>query len=267
MTVCPPSSASGWSAGWWAFVALMFAAQLGLIFWLSDPEPLRTRTPYPAPTLELAENAPEEWLRLSDPTLFALPRVESFSGAAWLRITPRRMPFFEYYEEPRWLAPTAASLVKGLAAADAPTVSRDWQVPVFTPAAALPELTRAPLTGGSQVRVEGELAGRRLLTPMELPPWPAPAPAPNELELVAPSKTQVVVDSRGIPLSAVLLQKSGLKAADDLALQRSLAARFEPLPGATAEEGPAVDPAARVRALTWGQLIFEWETVAPTNAP
>jgi hypothetical protein len=66
---------------WWVVIALVFGAQLGLIFWLSERTPARPRPPAAAPALRLLTGpASVEWLALNDPTLFALPHLLNFSG-------------------------------------------------------------------------------------------------------------------------------------------------------------------------------------------
>ncbi len=123
MSAAVPAQPRPWSVGWWTFVASIFTLQLAIIFWLSDPKPMRVRQPNPAPMLELTPGGSEEWLRLMDPTLFALPHVESFSGPAWLKIEARRVPFFEWNEEPAWLQLSATSLVAGISQRTIPEIS------------------------------------------------------------------------------------------------------------------------------------------------
>src|SRR5207245_2116254 len=70
------------------------------------------------------------------------------------------------------------------------------------------------------------------------------------------------VNAAGEPVSPpLLLSGSGSMAADEHALKRARAARFEPL----GLGGPrrANNPLGQ---LTWGELIFEWQTVPATNA-
>ena len=88
---------------WWSFVTLTFSVQLGLIFWLSDRSPALPRQPVISPALQLAGNASAELLSLHDPTLFALPHRQGFSGLAWLRIPPPQFRSFDWSDEPRWL--------------------------------------------------------------------------------------------------------------------------------------------------------------------
>src|SRR5438132_740951 len=88
---------------WWLLLALVFGMQVGLIFWLSDHSPPRQRAPARAPGIFLAGNASSDRFALDDPTLFALPHREGFSGPAWLNTAPQKSPSFDWSEAPRWL--------------------------------------------------------------------------------------------------------------------------------------------------------------------
>jgi TonB family protein len=108
----------------------------------------------------------------------------------------------------------------------------------------------------SVVQIEGDLAGRSLLS---LPPLPIQ----QHNDILTNSIVQAGVNPSGYPESARLLSGSGSKKADQAALAMAKAARFAPLPGLLA-------PGAVDRAdLTWGKLIFQWFTVewAQTNKP
>src|SRR5262249_42895024 len=70
----------------WVAVALVFAAQVGLLFWLGNPPATpRVRLPDP-PVVHAIPSGSEELLALQDPTLFVLPHRDNFSGEAWLKI-------------------------------------------------------------------------------------------------------------------------------------------------------------------------------------
>jgi TonB family protein len=245
---------------WWIFVALVFGVQLGLIFWLSDKSAARPRAPGSVPSLRLAGNAAADLLALSDPTLFALPHRQGFSGLAWLRIWQPEPRFFDWSEGPRWLELSVQRLG---AAFDRSSETADFNPPA-SPARPEPELTIAevdPLPSApahSRLRLEGGLVGRRLITPIELQPEP-------HTDLLTDSVVQIVVNSAGRLTSVpVLLSRSGSKDADDHALRIARTARFD----AIISEGPGkvTNPMAD---LTWGRMIFEWHTVPvpPTNSP
>jgi len=71
----------------------------------------------------------------------------------------------------------------------------------------------------------------------------------------------VLVDARGNTVSRALLSGSGLVEADRRALELARTARFAP-----AESG-APGRLNQHEQLTLGALIFEWQTLPPTNAP
>jgi len=238
---------------WWLLFGLIFAGQVGLIFWLSDTAPNLVRAPAPAPRLRLAGNAPAELLVLNDPTLFALPHWEGFSGPAWLKIPPRETPPSDWSEPPRWLALPVAEL--------GATFNRFIQTnhPASAPplAQAEPDLMLpnpvAPVLASeaSTCRVEGPLAQRRLLSKFDLPAW-------KRADILTNSIVQLVVDAEGKPVSVALLSSSGFPEADSRALALARSARFESRYG----NGPErmANPLAQ---LSWGEMIFEWHTLAP----
>src|SRR5437764_1020330 len=108
-SVCDQPQA--WRPGrWWLFIALVFGGQLALIFWLGDYSPIRPRPPAAAPVFHVAGRIPGELLALDDPTLFALPHRQSFSGAAWLRIPSLKFRSFDWSEPTNWLSLPALEL-------------------------------------------------------------------------------------------------------------------------------------------------------------
>jgi TonB family protein len=245
---------------WWTLVALAFSIQLGLIFWLSDRSPVPPHRPAIFPALRLAGNAAAELLALNDPTLFALPHRQGFSGLAWLGIP--RPPFrsFEWSEEPCWLQFSVQP--PGVAfnpVAEIDNLSLRSTLARPEPEPTLPE--SLPLAAGptqSTLRVEGDLAGRKLIQPIALPSWPYK-------DILTNSVVQVVVDSEGRPVSVpVLLSSSGYNEADKHALQQTKTARFE----SVSHDGPGTTPDLLAQ-LSWGKLVFVWHTLPmpPTNAP
>jgi hypothetical protein len=238
---------------WLMLIALVFVAHVALIFAFGERKPATPRTVTNLPELKLATSS-AEWLALNDPTLFAQPNLAGFAGPAWLE--PPHVEFHrqEWTEQPRPLSLPVTEL--------GGTFSQFMQTNRFvasqfelkpptkfiTPVALVePDLAKA-----STLRVEGDLARRRLLTPMNLPSWPY-------ADVIAPSKVQVLVNEAGNVVSAILLPSdnslealSHYDTADHRALELARASRFAPSPG-----------------LTIGRFIFDWHTVAPpvTNAP
>ncbi len=250
----------GWSQRrWWCGIALVFIVQVGFICWFDDKSPLHPRLPAAAPSFRLAGNAYDELLALSDPTLFALPHQQGFSGPAWIKIAPLAFRPFDWSEPTQWLQLPLRKLGQAF--------DRFIQTNNFdslqASAISQPEL-RPPeplqLTAARQhsaLRVEGDLAQRRLLAPLELPSWPHP-------DILANSVAQLLVNADGEPVSVTLLSGCGLGQADQYALEQARAARFQSLAGS----GPQrlASPTAH---LAWGTMIFEWNTlpITTTNAP
>jgi TonB family protein len=240
---------------WWLAVAIIFAGQIGAIFWLGGRGSIVPRAPGAAPVLRLAGANAAELLRLEDPTLFARPHWEVFSGRAWLNVgTSQPPPEVDWPEAPRWLGLATGELG---AAFDNFSQTNKIELPSLLPRTK-PELTMPPevplvfASEHSSCRVTGDLAGRRLLTALE-------PPTIEHTDILKDSVVQLVVDADGRPLSVTLLASSGLTAADTNALALARGARFEPLYGS----GP--ERRSELLALTWGQMIFEW-AVSPLRS-
>ncbi len=244
-------SSRGWTRRrWWSVVILVFTVQLSFIAWLGQRTPILPRPAAPAPMLQLAGRSGAELVALTDPTLFVLPHQEGFSGEAWLRATNQEYRPFVWDEPLNWLQPPAEQLgitfeqfVRTNAFPSLPSTPRLEPELAFAPPAAPIEAAQ------SIVRLAGELRGRQLLNPPELPSWPA-------ADLLTNSIVQILLGPEGRPRSYTLLVSSGLKEADLYALAQARAARFQSL--ASSDLAPGTSPLA---GLIWGQLIFEWQTV------
>jgi hypothetical protein len=244
----PKPSGLGWPLSrWLMFIALVCAAHVVLLYMFGARKQMVPRTATDAPTLRLA-NGSDELLALNDPTLFALPHSRDFVMATWSQAPVTNPPSFHLSEAPRWLPLSADGLmtvfnrfmqtnrVAGFELQLKPPVRLSTPVQPIEPA--LPQV--------STNRVEGDLAQRRLLTPMDLPSLPY-------ADVLPPSTVQVLVDAAGNVVSAVLLlpdnalEIAGRPAIGDtnaLAIARAL--RFAPAP-----------------RLTLGRMIFTWHTVPP----
>lgn len=244
---------------WWSIVAVVFVAQVAAIYWLGERHPPRPEPHPPGPSLEFARPSLREWIALEDPSLFALPRPQSFSGLAWLTPTNPPPPSFDWSDAPEWLPLDLPQL--GL------SLNRFLQTNTFganplpirpNPVLTLPALASPfSLREKSQLSLAGELAGRPLLNPVELP-------SPMAADLLTNSVVRVIVDADGRPTSATLLGSCGQHAADLLALQQAWHSKFSPLPLLPPESGVEGPP-----ALQLGLMIFEWHTLPlpPTNSP
>jgi hypothetical protein len=245
---------------WWGMVAAVFALQLGLIFWLGDRKPIQPRAPSPAPQVRMAASASEPLLAMTDPTLFALPHWQGFSGSAWLEVPTPTSPEFVWSEAPQWLPLAAGQIGAAFRQFVATNLSNPLQaVALFEPGLRLPQLGPAGADPGlpapvSSVQLTGELAGRKLATSLELRSWASP-------ELLTNTVLQLLVDAEGKPISITLMSGCGLAEADQNAVQQARALRFAP-----SRPGQVEAPADPLSDLSWGELIFEWRTV-PANAP
>jgi len=250
-----PADSLAWSPRKLATVIVIAVlVQLALISWFSAEGPLRPRTAESRPAIQLLAEAREDWLALSDPTLFARPNPAGFSGAAWLRFPNHSYVPADTAAAPLWLALAPETLGTTFQkfvrtyATESRTL-RSWQPPSVTAPTRLPV---APAFD-SQVTPEGPLAARGIIDCPKLPSW-------TNSDVLAPSRVQVLVDARGNPVSAVLLGSSGLPAADQSALEIAARMRFGPEP--TVLRNPAAGPE---EGLTTGSLHFSWHTLAPST--
>jgi TonB family protein len=249
-----------WKAGrWWFSIGMVFAVQLGLILWFGNRATARPRPPAAAPTFSLSRNYPNELLRLHDPTLFALPHRQGFAGLAWLKMPQMDFGSFDWSERTNWLA-LAPTQLGAVFARFIETNHFDlWQPADPEPDLGVPEMVSAVIPAEpSRLRLEGELVGRKLITPVQLPSWPS-------TEVLTNSVVQVFLDGEGKPASVrLLLPGSGKAEVDQEAYKIARAARFEPV--TKGGPGRIANPMAN---LNWGQMIFEWGTLpaAATNAP
>ncbi len=119
----------------------------------------------------------------------------------------------------------------------------EFNLPALAPSPETGEVGARPLLAeNSELRLEGEIRSRRVVSSTLLPAW-------TNLEVLNSSTIQILVDRSGGVLSATLLPPgSGLVSADQFALQRARSVRFEPVTGT----GPD---------LQWGNLEFVWRTI------
>ncbi len=241
----------GWSwRRWWLTISGVLAGQVLLVVLLSAhplPRPLARPAPdrYRILTDPQAPQHLGELPWIGDPAEFALASRHGFSGPIWRLVPQFAHQTIEWSEPPQWLGLEVARLGVVSApgaetgpAAENPIAERPAPVP-----GPWPEVTGiAPPS--STLRLEGELAARRLLKPLELPEW-------TVNRALQSTAVQVIVDARGAVLSAVLLPGgSGAPETDQRALELARHAAFNPVPGPP---------------LTWGRLRFEWQLQGPTS--
>lgn len=251
---------SRWRASrWGSFAVLVLTFQVFLIFWLGEQASVPPRRVAATPTYYLIDDSSNQWLALQDPTLFALPHREGFSGTNWLGVDWVDFKAKDWPEPPRWyplpwqeLGAAFQGFVAHSEVSHLPTLNLpapEWTAPDVVPA--------LPITQPSSLRIEGPLAGRRLLSDFKLPPQPG-------TDLLTNSIVQLVVDARGNIFSAVLLPNGGSRdpdqsRADQYALNLARHARFEAVP--TTDDS--------VGGITFGTMVFQWQTVpkTSTNSP
>jgi TonB family protein len=248
----PPTVPSGWTRGrFWCVVGVFCALQTGLIMLFAEREhavPGTTAAPGHFRLLWTPLTADElagKFFAI-DPTVFPLPSLHGFSGRAWLRRTAQPFETNSEMEARAWLALDTARLGTNF-----PTLSRaksllpfglaDQRGPDLEPWPAF--LTPERFKTQSIFEIRGELAGRKLNAPVELPSWPS-------AQLLSNSVVQIAVDSAGQVIAARLLARSGSAEADSKALDKARGLRFRPEPST-----PPV----------WGEAVFEWQTVEPAK--
>ena len=251
----PPSG--GWSTQrWLTLVALVFAAQVALIFALGEKKFPLPRAVTNVPQITLADDT-NEWIALDDPTLFVLPHANDFASVAWRQMPVAPQPSFRRTEPPGELQAPAREDLGAVFTRfmqtnpfAAPPLDFKPEPDLSKPVLPLP----LAFAENSTLQISGELAQRRLLNENEIH-----LPSLPFNDVLAPSKVQALVDPEGNVVSAILLPSENaietLGRADKgdtnaLAIARSL--RF----------APSSRP-------MFGELIFNWRTVplAETNAP
>jgi TonB family protein len=224
--------------------ALVLAAQIGFIFLFGEREQIVPRAVTNVPTLQLADDT-SELLALNDPTLFALPNPKDFASSVWLQTPVLNQPSFRWNESPHWLQLPVGETGAAFNHFMQTNRFENFQLQ-FKPQPKLSEpiLPLEPASAQtSRLQIEGDLAARPLLAPVNLPSLPYD-------DAIAPSKVQVLVDAAGDVVSVVLLESSGWNDADQSALRLARAARFA--------------PSSR---LAIGRMIFYWYTVPPSASP
>jgi hypothetical protein len=193
---------------------------------------------------------------LSDPTLFALPNLDDFSGTAWLK--PAAFPYqlTNRVEAPRWLFPRMTELASDFRRGLQPDLALMIPIPAETsllPPQKVEVSVVAPAgRGRPSWRLEGELAGRAVLAAPELEPLQGNL-------IVTNTVIRLLVGPRGETLSAVPEASSGSSVADQRALSFARGIRFSSLtelpPGSGVVPGP----------VKVGMIVFEWFSNEPAG--
>jgi len=237
---------------WLVGFVLVLAVQVAFFFSLGKFSTPASLKPNAALSVRLLENTGDRHF-LDDPTLFVLPHQRGFSGDAWLKIPPLEFHPMDWSEPPQPLTNSVAQLGAEFENFVQTQRFASFEIAVRPrPDLTMPELPPvSPLSTRSTLRIEGDLAGRRLLSPLELP-------AQSSNDLLTNSVVQLMVDALGNPISEVLLSRGSgsQKEADQRALELAQSARFEPIE--IAGPGREKNPAA---AVTLGTMVFEWQTI------
>jgi len=243
-SAAPPPSNEGWSRQKFLFVlVVVIGCHLALVFIFGSKKQIVPRPLGRIPHLQLAASG-DEFIALSDPTLFARPNLHDNVALFWRRMPPVVQPNFTYTEPPRYLVPAPGDLgaifrefVRTNPVAEF-SLNFKPEPKLLLPDQPSEEAAPAP----SVMQITGELSQRRLLNTnaLVLPPFPG-------TDVLAAGTVQALVDTAGNVASAVVLQTTGDINADQLALQLTQTLRFVPAP-----------------KLTFGTLTLSWRTV-PTN--
>jgi hypothetical protein len=242
----------------WLAIAVIFAAQVALTFWLGNPPPAKHFQPPIVPTVHMADNRSQDLLAINDPTLFILPHRDNFSGDAWLKMEPRKFSPTNWTEPARPLELAKAQLGAAFVAFMQTNLPPRFQPRIESSldTGEFGDQPLAPLSVPSRMFVEGDLAKLRLRMPLHLPPQ-------TNSDLLTNTVIRMVVDAQGFPYSAVLWAGSGNDSADAWALTNfAKRVRFSP------PEAEALGTVPTNKMVS-GKLVFEWQTVPPppTNAP
>lgn len=226
-----------WTRQKWALV-IVFVLMLHILplLWLSTP--VMARTIYPkTPQFSLGEPLSPPAEMKESAYLFAAATKHGFSGEAWLVKPEQPLVAGEILPKPAFISFREA---RGLT-----TEPRLELAHLSLPFRAAPgpervDSSSTPLK--STVEIDGDLAGRGLASPIELP-------VQYNNDVIGSSVVEVGAMPDGLVISARLISSSRLKKADQDALALARAARFQPLVSGS-EQSP--------ENLAWGKLIFRW---------
>ena len=233
--------------GWW--VAVVFALQGGGLWWLSRNTTAPRPSANPAPLLLANTNSAGllEALALEDPTAFARPNPNGFSGPS---LRPGTMPHQPHrWQPPEIDIPYPTNLLTGPIDSILKTNLGDSANAFVKPMPKIMVLNVPPLEmqTASRLEVAGDLAGRNLLSSPKLQTW-------NHTTLLRSTRVQVMVNPGGQVFSVVRLGGSGHAPADAMAL--ALARRAILFAKATNAPAAPLD----LSSFTTGDLIFHWHT-------
>jgi hypothetical protein len=252
----------GWSRLQFAWaIAIVLIVHVAAILWFSSERPkLADRTSRERSSIRLLEEGSQsrqlfDLVSLQDPTTFLRLDPQPFVHANSLMLSRFTRQFTNSIAPDRWLTPPDDYWVADFARYIAAAVPRSSLASEKLPATLAPVPLSLPnLPRQAVLRIEGDLAGRTLLSPA--------LPTNESSALLTNTVVRVAVDAEGATRLSMLLFGSGSTRADESAVMFASQARFSRIPGADRNPGER-----RFAALTWGHLVFQWFPVAtkPTN--
>jgi hypothetical protein len=243
---------------WIILLSWIAAAHLVVIFAFGEKDLPPLKKHRPPSEMSIASGASDELIGLADPTLFAVPHPRTFSGLNRGEENKTQTDAFVWPDEPFSLALSPEMLATASVARTGIDASGTLAVAEPPPVFSQPALpSPLPLPTESVIRVEGELKQRKMLKTLT-------APVREANDLLPSTVVGLAVNTAGDPVSVTLLASSGAPEADQLALKTANQAQFQSID----MSGPDRAGAA-VTNLTWGRMIFQWQTVpvATTNKP
>jgi len=246
-------------------VLIVFALQLGILFWLGRTpldkvrvhtvnEPIRLM-----PQIQLVSDSGPGAV-FSDPTLFSRPNRRGFSGTAWRRFAGVEHQLINWDEAPRLLDNQPAALGATYRAALPDHLAFVTDIPAKRPAGSMAvELPRLAFRAASELEPRGSLAKRPVVRSVSVPAMP-------HNEALRRTRVRIGVNTDGYVVSATVLDRLAKgdpfqAAADGRALELLRGIRFEPAKRAR------FDRPDRPGALEWGEVLFHWRTIAPPKPP
>ncbi|MSU62627.1 MAG: hypothetical protein EXS31_09545 [Pedosphaera sp.] len=244
-----------WSRWRWGMVVMLIAGlQVGGLFvfarrghqW-TEPSPRPRSVRFGGNEMEGSRFG--ELVALNDPTVFVDPQGRGFSDFRWqaqptigYQITNRTEPYLWLAAEQRFLGDDFANHIAGNMQLTA-TLSRKLPPPFATF-----EAKPAGFPARALVMVEGGLSGWQLAG--------GPPPTNVSSALLTNTVIRLLVNQKGIPISASMMLSSGSATADQSAIEFVRRVRLL---------RPGQDDARKnaTESLVFGQLVFQWFPLTP----
>jgi hypothetical protein len=245
---------------WLIVIVCILSLQTAFFFWFTLPPRLQPRPGPAGLSIRMPDGQPAELPGSVSPLVLVRPDAHGFSGRAWLQIPPVTNDLQESNPEPFLLPLQTDRLGTAITNALSNSLARPFEVAAL-PGPRFDDLNYSPTavatTPESTLSIEGELAGRPLLSRPSLKLQPADTILSNTV-------VYVVVDAQGrVFAPPVLASTDSLgtpTAADAEALATAAGLLFQPLTRLPGQPAPASF------SLTPGRLVFHWQTV-PKPAP